>query len=100
MTTRTLYLSRMGRDAGMAAQRAARWLSLAAAPTFVALAAATSVSAGGADDIMCAMANHASPLGGMVPMYLAMSAFHLGPWLKVISRWSGGHRSAECGTTV
>jgi hypothetical protein len=27
----------------------------------------------------------ASPLIGMVPMYLLMSAFHLAPWLKLIS---------------
>ena len=26
-----------------------------------------------------------TPLGGMVPMYLLMSAFHLAPWLKLIS---------------
>jgi hypothetical protein len=25
-----------------------------------------------------------SPLSGMVPMYLLMSAFHLAPWLKLI----------------
>ena len=27
----------------------------------------------------------ASPLSGMVPMYLLMSAFHSAPWLKLIS---------------
>jgi hypothetical protein len=36
----------------------------------------------------------ASPLSGMVPMYVLMSAFHLAPWLKLISsRRSGAHRS-------
>jgi hypothetical protein len=36
----------------------------------------------------------ASPLGGMVPMYLLMSAFHLAPWLKLISR----RRIGTCGS--
>jgi hypothetical protein len=30
-----------------------------------------------------------SPLAGMVPMYLLMSAFHLAPWLRLVS---GGSR--------
>jgi hypothetical protein len=28
-----------------------------------------------------------SRLGGMVPMYLLMSAFHLPPWLKLMARY-------------
>jgi hypothetical protein len=31
---------------------------------------------------------HASLLGGMMPMYLLMSAFHLTPWLRLIGRRS------------
>jgi hypothetical protein len=27
----------------------------------------------------------ASPLTGMIPMYILMSAFHTAPWLKLIS---------------
>jgi hypothetical protein len=34
----------------------------------------------------------ASPLNGMVPMYLLMSAFHSAPWLKLISRQRSGVR--------
>jgi hypothetical protein len=34
--------------------------------------------------MLCSAAD-ASPLSGMVPMYLLMSAFHLGPWLKMMS---------------
>jgi hypothetical protein len=49
------------------------------------MAVLTSVLDGGAPDILCAAAQDASPLGGMVPMYLLMSAFHSAPWLKLIS---------------
>ena len=60
----------------------ADWLYLAAAPTFAVMALLTSFS--GSSDVLCASAG-ASPLSGMVPMYLLMSAFHLAPWLKLIS---------------
>jgi hypothetical protein len=30
----------------------------------------------------------------MVPMYLLMSAFHLPPWLKLISGWRGRGRQS------
>jgi hypothetical protein len=63
----------------------ADWLSLAAAPTFAVMALLTSVLGGGAPDMLCSAAHGASPLGGMVPMYLLMSAFHLSPWLKLIA---------------
>jgi hypothetical protein len=61
------------------------WLALAAAPTFALMALLTAVSGSGAMmDTLCSAA-HASPLSGMVPMYLLMSAFHLAPWLKLVS---------------
>jgi hypothetical protein len=69
--------------------RADRWLSLAAAPIFAVMALLTVVSGGGPVDTMCSVAG-ASPLGGMVPMYLLMSALHLTPWLKLISNWRSG----------
>jgi hypothetical protein len=58
---------------------AAEYLSLAAAPTFAAMALATAAGAGPID-MLCS----ASPLGGMVPMYVLMSVFHAGPWLRLI----------------
>ena len=67
-----------------AAKSAADWLYLAAAPTFAIMALLTGVL-GGAPDMLCSAAHGASPLSGMVPMYLLMSAFHLAPWLKMIS---------------
>ena len=71
-----------------AAIGAADFLYLAAAPTFAVMALLTSF---GSLDVLCSAA---SPLSGMVPMYLLMSAFHLAPWLKLIShRRSGARRS-------
>jgi hypothetical protein len=66
-----------------AAPVAATWLALAAAPTFAVMALLTYLSGGDAD-MMCSAARGASPLSGMVPMYLLMSAFHSAPWLKLL----------------
>jgi hypothetical protein len=65
---------------------AADWLSLAAAPTFAAMALLTG-ALGGSPDILC-LGQNASPLGGMAPMYVLMTAFHLAPWLKLLSRYA------------
>jgi hypothetical protein len=64
---------------------AADWISLAAAPTFAIMALLASIFGGGPPDMLCLAAQDASPLGGMVPMYLLMSAFHSAPWLKLIA---------------
>jgi hypothetical protein len=37
-------------------------------------------------DMMCSAMHGGSPLGGMVPMYVLMSAFHAGPWVRLVSR--------------
>lgn len=78
MTTDTLGTRKERR----AAQGAADWLCLAAAPTFASMALVTGVFDGVAQDMLCAA--HHTP-GGMVWMYLLMSAFHSTPWLKLIS---------------
>lgn len=71
----------------------AGWLCLAATPTFAIMALLTGALGGGPMDVLCS-AGHGSPLSGMVPMYLLMSAFHSTPWLKLISgRRSGARRS-------
>ena len=64
---------------------AADWLCLAAAPTFALMALLAGVFGSGAPDMLCSTAQDASPLGGMVPMYVLMSAVHSAPWLKLIS---------------
>jgi hypothetical protein len=74
-----------------AAKGAADFLYLAAAPTFAIMALLAGIG-GGAPDVLCSAAQGASPLGGMVPMYLLMSAFHLAPWLKLISGRRNGAR--------
>jgi hypothetical protein len=63
-----------------------RLLSLAAAPTFAIMAALTAVHGGSMPDMVCSAARDGSPLTGMVPMYLLMSAFHSAPWLRLIFR--------------
>src|SRR6202051_2117765 len=63
---------------------AADWLSLAAAPIFAIMALLTGVRGGAPPDMLCSAAQDASPLSGMVPMYLLMSAFHSAPWLKLV----------------
>jgi hypothetical protein len=70
----------------------ADWLGLAAAPTFAIMALLTAT--GGQPQLLCSAAHLESPLGGMVPMYLLMSAFHSGPWLKLISGPGSRHGRA------
>ncbi len=67
-----------------------RLLALAAAPTFAAMALLTAANGSGMPDMLCLATHDASPLTGMVPMYLLMSAFHLAPWLRLISIWRSG----------
>ena len=63
------------------ARAAAEWLGLAAAPTFAAMAAMTVVFGG--PEPLCSA--HGSLMSGMIPMYLLMSAFHAGPWLRLMA---------------
>lgn len=75
--------------------RASEWLSLAAAPTFAIMALLTGVLGEGMPAMLCSSGQGASPLGGMAAMYALMSAFHVTPWLKLISaRRNGGRVSA------
>ena len=72
------------RDGVPAARHLARWLGLAATPTFAIMAVLTVALGGGPADMLCA-AGHGASLGGMAPMYLLMSAFHSAAWLKLIA---------------
>lgn len=74
---------------------AADCLSLAAAPVFALMALLSGLVGAGGMDMICSAAYGGSLLGGMVPMYALMCAFHLGPWLKLISV---GDRTQSAGT--
>ena len=70
------------RRASRGSGAAAEWLSLAAAPTFATMALLTAIL--GTEPLCSA---HGSLMTGMVPMYLLMSAFHVGPWLRLMAGW-------------
>jgi len=74
----------------------ARLLALAAAPTFAAMALVTALSGDAALDLLCAATLHGSRMDGMALMYLLMAAFHLPPWLRLLSgRWSSGRPASS-----
>ena len=72
-----------GADRAAVARAAADWLGLAAAPAFATMALATAVLGAGAAPL-CSP-EHGSLVSGMAPMYVLMSAFHAGPWLRLIA---------------
>lgn len=84
MTSPASATAGVRRDGVVAARRLAGWLGLAAMPTFAIMALLTALLSGPADTL-CAAGR--GPLGGMVPMYLLMSAFHSAAWLKLIGEW-------------
>lgn len=67
---------------GAVALGAARWLSLAGTPVFAAMAVLTGVLESGNAGAICGPGQQPFALGGMTAMYLLMSAFHGGAWLK------------------
>lgn len=77
---------------GPALGEASRWLSLAAAPAFAAMAFLTGVSDADPANLLCSAAHGSSPLGGMAPMYFLMSVVHLPPWLGWIAARGGGRQ--------
>ena len=80
---------------------AADCLSLLAAPTFAVMALLTGTHGGGMSDMLCVPAHDASPLSGMLPMYVLMSVFHSGSWLRLITRWQGsGPREVRLADTA
>jgi len=76
---------RCDNQGAVAALLLAKWLRLAAAPTFMIMALLTAVPDRGLSNALCSAAGALRP-GGMAPMYVLMAAFHLGPWLKLMSR--------------
>ncbi len=59
---------------------AARLLALAAAPTFALIGAASALAPDSPLAGLCSAGERG--LSGMAPMYLLMSLFHLGAWLR------------------
>ena len=57
----------------------ADWVTLSATPIFGVMALLTAIAGSGSMDM------HASPLTGMVTMYLLMSFVHSAHWLKLFS---------------
>jgi hypothetical protein len=45
------------------------------------------VCRGGGTESLCSASGHGALMSGMVPMYVLMSAFHVGPWLRLIAGW-------------
>jgi hypothetical protein len=84
--SRCAHGANRSKTADAASRRASDWLCLGAAPTFAIMALLTGVFSGGDPKILCSPAEHASPLSGMVFMYVLMSTFHLAPWFRLISK--------------
>jgi hypothetical protein len=76
-----------------AALRVADVLALAASPTFAVMALLTGIMDGGSSE-MIGMA-HASPMSGMIMMYLLMSVFHGGAWLRLTRHQLTGAPSVD-----
>ena len=83
MTSQIIGASEQGHAArfGGFARATAHWLSLAAAPSFATMAL---IAAASPADMLCIGMHEPFSLSGMVPMYALMSAFHLGPWLRLV----------------
>jgi hypothetical protein len=58
------------------------------------MALLTGIQDGGMPAMLCSAAHDASPLTGMLPMYLLMSAFHSAPWLRLIASWRSASLAA------
>ena len=74
-----------GNHGAAIARVSADWLGLAAAPAFATMALTTVCLGGG--EPLCSATHFGSLMSGMVPMYALMSAFHVGPWLRLIGGW-------------
>lgn len=61
-----------------------RLLALAPTPTFALLAVLSAGQESNLQNLICSAA-HSSPLTGMVSMYLLMSVFHAGPWIRLLA---------------
>jgi hypothetical protein len=67
------------------ARGAAGAICLAAAPTFAVMALLSCLPGGNPYEPVCSVMRHVTPMQGMAWMYLLMSAFHLPPWLRLLT---------------
>ncbi|MGA2998875.1 hypothetical protein [Bradyrhizobium sp.] len=76
-----------GADDGgaMAGLVVAKWLRLAATPSFSIMALLTVALDSSQPNALCLTAGSLQ-FGGMAPMYLLMAIFHSMPWLNLVSR--------------
>jgi hypothetical protein len=82
---------RNGRESVSAATlRAGRWLGLAAAPTFAAMAILAVHPGASPAETLCPAVRGAALSGGMATMYVLMAVFHLTPWLRLIASGARG----------
>jgi len=65
---------------------ATQCLALVAAPTFALMALLTGLTERGMSDPLCSVLHSNLPVSSMTWMYMLMSVFHLGPWLKRVAR--------------
>jgi len=96
-TTASFLLDRAHRAGS--ARRASSGLHLAATPTFAAMALVSAIAPVAPMDMLCS-ASHGFAWDGMAVMYALMSAFHAGPWLRMIAarqhrRNSAGSKSGK-----
>jgi len=71
-----------GNDGAGVARVVGAWLGLAATPAFAMMALMTVCLGGGMEPLCSAQG---SLMSGMAPMYLMMSAFHVAPWLRLMT---------------
>ena len=64
------------------ADRAPKWLTLAAAPTFALMALLSFMAGDSHAGLLCSQAQPSWAPTGMTPMYLLMALFHASPWFR------------------
>ncbi len=74
----------LARKSGATLRRVSDCLHFAAAPAFAAMALLAASAGSGSAAALCSP-HDASPISGMAVMYALMSAFHLAPWLQLMS---------------